>query len=187
MDEAGIRSLQAQYVDFLSSDRPFLEIPVGDDPRTKHLVPFRVLFPGWRRAAYYLRHVAARAAQMIDYSPLKIAIYRAIGFRIGKGVYISPDVILDPQLTGFIEIGDHVVIGWGAKIFVHEYNGVVYRIGRVRIGAGSVIGGFSMIRSGVTIPANSLVKVSSRIATGDHHGIVSLAKVSEEWNNRQTS
>ncbi|MFZ1729733.1 MAG: hypothetical protein WBQ23_06485 [Bacteroidota bacterium] len=185
MDAEQISQLREAYQEFLLSDRAFFEFPVGDDPRMRNKVPFRVLFPGMHRAAYYVRHVIARIAQMIDYSPVKVLLYRSIGFRIGKGVYISPEVILDSQFPQFIDIGDYVVLGWGAKIFVHDYDGVVYRIGRVSIGAGSVIGGFSMIRSGAAISENSLVKVSSRIDSGGHHGIVSLEKLREEWKNRE--
>jgi acetyltransferase-like isoleucine patch superfamily enzyme len=124
---------------------------------------------------------------MIDYSPVKVLIYRSIGFRIGKGVYISPDVILDPQFPRFVEIGDHVVLGWGSKIFVHDYDGVVYRIGRVKIGAGSVIGGFSFIRAGVTIPENSLVKLGSRILVGDSRDVVPLAELKAKFESQNRS
>jgi hypothetical protein len=187
MDASQISLLREAFREFRSSDRAVLEIPVGDDMRTKHKVPYRVLFHGLRRPGYYLRHVIARVAQMIDYSPFKILIYRLIGFRIGKGVYISPDVILDTQFPRFVEIGDYVVLGWGSKIFVHDYDGVVYRIGRVKIGAGSVIGGFSFIRAGVTIRENSLVKLGSRIFVGESQDVVSLDELRAKFESQSRS
>jgi acetyltransferase-like isoleucine patch superfamily enzyme len=185
MDTNRIQLLRQAYREYLDSGGAFFELPVGDDVRSRNRIPFQVLFPGLRRPVYYLRHFIARIAQYIDYSPIKILIYRSIGFRIGKGVYIAPDVILDPQFPAFLEIGDNVVLGWGSKVFVHDYDGIVFRIGRVRIGRGSVIGGFSFIRAGVTIPENSLVKFGSRIFRDQNHDIMPLAEVKRQYESRK--
>jgi acetyltransferase-like isoleucine patch superfamily enzyme len=71
--------------------------------------------------------------------------------KIGRGVFLSPDVILDPHFPELIEIQDYAIIGWGTHLFCHEYNGGTYRLGRIVVGRGAVIGGFSLIRGGVTI------------------------------------
>ena len=99
----------------------------------------------------------ARISQYIDYSPVKVFLYRLTGMKIGKGVFLSPDVILDPHFPELIEIGDYAIIGWGTYLFCHEYNVGKYRLGRITIGKGAVIGGFSVIRGGVTIGENAQV------------------------------
>jgi acetyltransferase-like isoleucine patch superfamily enzyme len=66
-------------------------------------------------------------------------------------------VILDPHFPELINIGDYVIIGWGTHLFCHDYDGKTYRLGRITIGKGAVIGGFSIIRGGVTIGENAQV------------------------------
>ena len=118
---------------------------------------YSVVFPGWAKLRFYLNFLVCRIARSIDYSPLKVWLYRRVGFRIGRGVFISPDVILDPHFPELVDIGDHAIIGWGTHLFTHEFDGGKYRIGRIRIGAGAVIGGFSIVRGGVEIGANARV------------------------------
>jgi acetyltransferase-like isoleucine patch superfamily enzyme len=77
--------------------------------------------------------------------------------KIGKGVFISPGVILDPHFPALIEIDDYAIVGWGTHLFTHEFSGSRYTIGRIRIGRGAVIGGFSIVRGGVVIGANAQV------------------------------
>jgi acetyltransferase-like isoleucine patch superfamily enzyme len=62
---------------------------------------------------------------LLKYMPpfeLKNTLYkRLLGIKIGKDVAISPDVIFDPFFPELIKIGDHCSIGWGARIFAHEF------------------------------------------------------------------
>lgn len=145
------RSLQA----FLRGDERTFEFAIdcGVEERIRFI--YSILFPGLARARFYLVFAVARLAGVIDYSPLKVFLYRLIGMKIGTGAFISPGVILDPHFPGLIEIGDHAIIGWGTHLFTHEFSGSRYTIGRIRIGRGAVIGGFSIVRGGVTIGANA--------------------------------
>ncbi|HWR72996.1 MAG TPA: hypothetical protein VN604_07485 [Nitrospirota bacterium] len=152
-----IKTNRALLSGFLKGNDQSLEF--GIDCRIEERVSFiyAFVFPGLRKCLFYLRFLAARIAQYIDYSPAKVFIYRLIGMKIGKGVFLSPDVILDPHFPGLIEIGDYAIIGWGTHLFCHEYSGSKYRIGRITIKRGAVIGGFSVIRGGVTIGENAQV------------------------------
>jgi len=87
----------------------------------------------------------------LPFSGLKAALLRMMGARIGRDVYISPRVIIDPFYSFLIEIGDGAFLGMGCTLMTHEYTAAHFRIGRVRVGRGSVIGMFSTIRAGVTI------------------------------------
>ena len=83
---------------------------------------------------------------------LKNILYRILlGVKIGKDVAISPDVILDPLFPELIEIGDGSLIGWGARIFTHEFWPDRVKVKRVKLGKKVFIGGFSVIRPGVQI------------------------------------
>lgn len=184
MDNKQVKILQNSFKEYLKSNEQIYEFSVGSDLKIRNSIPFKVLFPGLNLGLYYFRHLISRIAQFTDYSPIKVFLYRFIGFKIGKGVFISPDVILDSQFPELIEIGDYVVLGWGAKIFVHDYNGIVYRIGRVNIGSGTIVGGFSFIRAGVSIENNSLVKLGSLIFDNNNPNVVSQLNIKENIENK---
>ncbi|OQW94486.1 MAG: hypothetical protein BWK79_05745 [Beggiatoa sp. IS2] len=124
---------------------------------------YQVIFPGRKKYQFYGRFLVARIAQLIDYSPIKVWLYRAIGIKIGKGVFIAPDVILDPHFPTLIEIHDYAILGWGAKLFTHYFSGKTYCAGRIMIGEGAVIGAFSLIRGGVTIGKQANISVDSLV------------------------
>jgi acetyltransferase-like isoleucine patch superfamily enzyme len=140
---------------FLAGSERKFEFAICCCPEKRIGFIYSVIFPGRKKYRFYWRFFLCRIARAIDYSPLKVLLYRRAGFRIGRGVFISPDVILDPHFPELIEIGDHAIIGWGTHLFAHEFDGGKYRIGRIRIGAGAVIGGFSIVRGGVTIGENA--------------------------------
>jgi len=135
---------------------------------------YNVIFPGLAKQKFYLRHFVSRIAYFIDYSPIKCLLYRLLGVEIGKGVFISPEVVIDPHFPDLIEIGDYVIIGYGAKIFTHEFDGSTYTLGRVKIGKGAVVGGFATIRGGVeigemvTVPVQKIVSRDMRKIKGEN-------------------
>jgi acetyltransferase-like isoleucine patch superfamily enzyme len=152
-----IKTNRDLFLNFLSGKEKTLEfgIDCGMEDRIRFI--YAVIFPGRKKYVFYLRFLIARIAYYIDYSPAKVALYRLIGMKIGKGVFLSPDVILDPHFPELIEINDYAIVGWGTHLFCHEYNGDKYRLGRITVGRGAVIGGFSIIRGGVVIGENAQV------------------------------
>lgn len=125
----------------------------------------------WFRMRNPLRIFANLALMVaLKYTPpieLKNHAYRLLlGMKIGKDVAISPDVIFDPMFPELIEIGDGCLLGWGARIFTHECWLDRVKIEPVRLGRKVFIGGFSVIRPGVTlsdgvfIASNSFVNKS---------------------------
>ena len=109
---------------------------------------YSILFPGIGKAFFYLRFAVARLAGWADYSPLKVFLYRLLGVKIGRGVFISPDVFIDPHFPGLIELEDYCIIGQFAVISCHEYSGYRYRLGRVKVGRGAVIGHSAILMPG---------------------------------------
>ena len=92
---------------------------------------------------------------------MKNSIYRLIGVKIGKNVVIAPYVQIDPFFPEFITLEDNVIIGWGAKIFTHEFTQNKIRKGKVHIKKRALIGGFSVIRSGITVGNHAVVSLNS--------------------------
>jgi len=100
---------------------------------------------------------------LIPISTLKVLFLRLMGVKIGKRVYIAPNVLIDPLYPGLIELGDDCFLGMGCKLFAHEYTATHFRIGRVLVGKGSVIGAYSIIRSGVSVGSKVTVGFNSYV------------------------
>lgn len=114
--------------------------------------PLRIIFNSFLISL--IRHIPPLEA--------KNSLYRnLLGVKIGKDVAISPDVILDPFFPELIEIDDGTLIGWGTRIFTHEFWLDRVRIDKVKIGKNVFIGGFSVIRPGVNIGKNSVIASNS--------------------------
>lgn len=112
----------------------------------------RVLFPNRRTdLAFNLRFALMYLIGRLPWSCLKVWLYRRMGVRIGKDVYIAPGVFLDAFYPQLIELEDGSFLGIGCRILVHEYTATLFRAGPVRIGKGSVVGAWSIIRCGVTL------------------------------------
>jgi len=91
-------------------------------------------------------------------SELKNKLYRHIGVQIGKNVWISPDVVLDPVFPELIRIGDDVFIGWGTKIFTHQIDtDRTWKKDFVVLGNNCFIGGDCTIRCGVVVGVGAVV------------------------------
>lgn len=111
-----------------------------------------VLFPTLlSHIRFHLSYFIMAIIRKIPWSRVKTSLYRLMGVKIGKGVYIAPWVFLDGMFPHLIELEDGCFLGGACKLLTHENTADRFRIGRVRIGANSVIGAFSIVRSGVSI------------------------------------
>ena len=152
-----VRAHRDRLFRFFEGTEKSLELEMDFPIERRIRLIYSIILPGLRKYLFYLRFFVARIAHYIDHTAIKVALYRMIGMKIGKGVFLSPEVVLDPHYPELIEIGDYAIIGWGTSLFCHDYDGKTYRIGRIKIGKGAVIGGFSVIRSGVTIGENAQI------------------------------
>ena len=120
--------------------------------RHQNYCPCEILFPNQlENVKFYLRFAAMRIISILPSSTLKIYFYRLMGAKIGKDVFISLGVFIDAFYPWLIEIEDDVFLGTGCRLLTHEYTADCFRAGLVRIGKGSVVGGWSTIRCGVTL------------------------------------
>ena len=89
--------------------------------------------------------------------PVKNALLRSIGMRIGQHVFIAATVQFDIQFPELITIEDGVILGMHSHIATHEVTHSHIRLGKVRIGRNALIGGQATVRSGVTVGENAVV------------------------------
>lgn len=151
IDQPGIEGLREQIRRFKNNGENSLSFKIETDLEKRIDNIYSVIFPGFEKYRFYLNFTLSRIAEKIDYSPVKAMIYRLTGMQIGRGVFISADVILDPHFPELIRIGDYAILGWGAKLFTHEYYDNTYRMGRITVGRGAQVGAYSVVRSGVEI------------------------------------
>ena len=83
---------------------------------------------------------------------------------LGNNVTIGINAYI--QAGGTIEIGDNTAFGWKVTILTHEFNQIHQRFGKVKIGENVLVGGYSIIRSGVRIGDNSVICPNS-VVVGD--------------------
>jgi acetyltransferase-like isoleucine patch superfamily enzyme len=120
--------------------------------RHQNYCPCEILFQKkLENVKFYLRFAVMRIISALPSSTLKIWFYRLMGAKIGKDVFIAPGVFIDAFYPRLIEIEDDAFLGTGCRLLTHEYTADYFRAGRVRIGKGSVVGGWSIIRCGVTL------------------------------------
>jgi acetyltransferase-like isoleucine patch superfamily enzyme len=119
----------------------------------------------------------------------KLKVLRWCGARVGRNVFISTDVWIDPTFPRLLTIEDDVMIGVGAKIALHEFRPKEFRAGRVIIRRGAVIGGFALIGPGVEIGEGAVVAGGAavgrdvppgKLAIGNPARIMSLNQVAME-------
>jgi acetyltransferase-like isoleucine patch superfamily enzyme len=164
---------RAEFTAFLAGDRtrPLL-LPRHDREPDDAYCVCAVLFitvSDWLR--FHARYVVAALARMTPLSFLKIALYRALGMRIGRDVYIAPGVFLDPVMPELIELADDAFLGMECRLLAHEYTATGFRLGRVRVGRGAVVGAFATVRSGVSIGAEVTVGCSAVVTRDVANGL----------------
>lgn len=163
MDNQKIETYREMVKQFFDKNEKRLSFVVDCSLKDRVRFVDQVIFPGWAKYRFYGRFFLSRLAYFTDYSPLKVFIYRRIGIKIGKGVFIAPDVTIDVHFPKLIQIDDYVILGYGSSIFVHDFSNNKYRMGQVHIGKGAIIGGYSFIRCGVHIGEQANVELKATV------------------------
>jgi maltose O-acetyltransferase len=99
----------------------------------------------------YVRGLLMRIAMLQPFNGLKVWVLRRVGAKVGRNVFISVGVWIDPVYPQLVTIEDDVLIGMDAKIMTHEFRMDEFRAGKVIIRRRAVVGGFAIIACGVEI------------------------------------
>lgn len=120
-------------------------------------------------------------ARSIIVTPLRVAVYRAMGASIGRDVFIGIDTWLDDQFPELITIEDLVTISFRVTIIVHDDarmpDGITAKRGLgtvapVHLKRGCYIGAGAMILPGITIGEDSVVAAGSVVTRDVADGTV---------------
>jgi serine acetyltransferase len=112
---------------------------------------------GIRAAWFYTKSTLLSIVLALPFDSLTNWTLRKMGATIGRNVYISAGAWIDPMFPQLLTIEDDVLVGVGAKIAFHEFCANEFVAGRVELGRGSIIGGFSLIGPGVRIGEGATV------------------------------
>ncbi len=90
---------------------------------------------------------------------------RLWGAKVGKFVFWSPQVLIADR--PFVEIGDGVIFGYGAKVTSHFLKksklGTYLVFGIPKVGSSSLVGAMSVIAPGATLLEGSTLEGGSRL------------------------
>lgn len=101
---------------------------------------------------------------MVCFFPeIKNPLLRLTGMKVGNNAFVAVGTALDIFYPELIEIGDNAIIGYGCVITAHELVQGELRIGKIRIGANSVVGTKSVVLPGVDIGDGATVGAMSLV------------------------
>lgn len=106
---------------------------------------------------FYLKAWLLLTVLKLAWNGPKVKLLRWCGAKVGRNVFISTDVWIDPTFPQLLTIEDDVMIGVGVKVALHEFGPREFRAGRVIIRKGAIIGGFALIGHGVEIGEGAVV------------------------------
>jgi len=95
------------------------------------------------------------AAQFAFFNGVRIFLYRLMGAKIGKKVFIGADCFIDPDFSELITIEDNVIVSFRAIIVVHDRKRE--SVAPVRIKSEAFIGAGAIVLPGVVVGAKSTV------------------------------
>jgi len=121
----------------------------------------------WFRIAW--SQILQSLASLSPHPALTVPLQRMRGVKIGKHVYIGPNVLIDVMYPHLVTIEDYVSIGW-SMVFAHsnptcsieiKRNYYPRKVARTTIKRGAWIPPGTIILAGVTIGENSVVGAGS--------------------------
>ncbi|MEW6081904.1 MAG: acyltransferase [Bacillota bacterium] len=114
----------------------------------------------WRTSRNFLLIWVSR---YIPYLPLKNALLRMTGMRLGQDVSIGLMVMIDVLFPHLITVDDDSIIGYNTTILAHEFLLDQLRTGSVRVGKRVLIGAHSLVLPGVEIGDGAVVSACSLV------------------------
>ncbi|MFQ3662652.1 MAG: acyltransferase [Chloroflexaceae bacterium] len=102
-------------------------------------------------------------ARYVPFLPLKNALYRALGMRVGACASVGLMVMFDIFFPQDITLGEDCVIGYNSTILCHEFTRHEWRRGPVLIGRDVTIGANCTVLPGVVIGAGATVSAMSLV------------------------
>jgi acetyltransferase-like isoleucine patch superfamily enzyme len=124
--------------------------------------------PVWRIIYHYLLTIVARVAPSLR---LRATALRFMGVSLGNEVSWGLEATPDIFWPEYLEIGDHVIIGYDAVLLCHEFLQDEYRVGKITIDEQAMIGAKAVVLPGVHIGAGAQVAANSLVTQDVPSGV----------------
>ncbi|MFJ9693718.1 Pls/PosA family non-ribosomal peptide synthetase [Kitasatospora sp. NPDC101183] len=118
----------------------------------------------------YTKVMASSPVGLLAGSPLLPPFLRLLGAKVGRGCHVSAPF----GLPRFVELGDHVSVGYGARVQSFAVEDGWLRLAPVRLGTGSSVGTNSVLLPGAalgedaTVGEQSLIPADVAVPAGEH-------------------
>lgn len=131
--------------------------------------------PGPHNALWYFPQVAGgygrimrnaaiiQLARYLPWLPVKNALYRMLGMRVGAHASVGLMVMFDIFFPQDVTLGENCVIGYNSTILCHEFLRHEWRRGPVVIGPHATIGANCTVLPGVVIGEGAIVSAMSLV------------------------
>lgn len=159
------RNYSEYYKDFKIKVNAFIK-----DPKQNYL---KIYYNGkrlnagndWWRARNFFRiwynGAIMEICRLLPHSFLKTWLFRAIGIKIGKNVYIGKGVTIDHIYCDTVTIEDNVRLDDYVYIDGHEYTITQTVFGKVLIKKGAIVRKHAYVRTACTIGENTIIEPHS--------------------------
>jgi acetyltransferase-like isoleucine patch superfamily enzyme len=117
----------------------------------------------WSATVFYAKAILLIFFFALPLNGFKVWVLRRLGARVGKGVFFSPGVWIDPIFPDLITVEDNVFFGTGVTIFTHDFRIDQFRAGKVIFRREAFIGAFAVIGCGVEIGQRAVVAACSAV------------------------
>ena len=111
----------------------------------------------------YYNAIWVELSRIIPWNWLRIFLYRILGAKIGKNVFIGKGTVFDHIYGDKVEIEDNVNIGENGYLDGHSYTIGETVYGRVKIGENARLGKHVHVMCGVTIGKNAKILDNSSV------------------------
>lgn len=115
----------------------------------------------WRRIRLCIRGWRMETTLRLPFNAPKVRLLRRLGARIGRNVHIAPGVWIDPLYPQLLTIEDEALVGVGARLCLHEIRQDEFRLGRIALRRGAIVGGFATVGCGVEIGEGATVAIGA--------------------------
>lgn len=135
-----------------------------------HWVDYKTRFPKCFYELFF-RKILQLLARFVFINKFRIFLYRLMGMKIGRRVYIGFDCFIDSDLAELITINeDGVIVSFRVIIAAHDR--ILEFVAPVIIKKGAFIGAGAIILSGVTIGENAVVGAGAVVTKDVPYGTI---------------
>jgi len=134
----------------------------------------------------YVRGALLKLAAHQPFNRLRVWLLRRLGVKVGRNVFISVGVLIDPVYPQLVTIEDDVLIGTDARILTHEFRMSEFRAGKVLIRRRAVVGGFAIIACGVEIGEGAEVSGAAVVAVDVPPDTIATGNPAFIWKRHRT-